>query len=109
MVIRETDVYDYARSPDKLLKSNQRRRVRDELGNASANVRERRIELAKAEAERLSHLWRTVLSVTSAARPSPSVCGDVSRSGGAANNLLPRRSWTRGGGTGKPGRLFHFR
>jgi hypothetical protein len=53
IAIRETDVYDYGRTPDKLLKSNQRRRVRDELTNARLDVRQRRIELAMAEAARL--------------------------------------------------------
>lgn len=53
IVIRETDVFDYARSPDKLLKSNQRRRLREELNSASVDVRRRRIELANAEAQRL--------------------------------------------------------
>jgi hypothetical protein len=53
IVIRETDVYEYGRSPDKLLKSNQRRRVRQELSDASADVRQHRIELAKAEEEML--------------------------------------------------------
>jgi hypothetical protein len=53
IVIRETDVFDYARSPDKLLKSSHRRRVREELRDARMDVRERRVELAKAEAERL--------------------------------------------------------
>lgn len=55
VVIRETDVYDYARSLDKRFKSDQRRRLRDELNSASPDVRQRRIELAKAEAERLPH------------------------------------------------------
>jgi hypothetical protein len=53
IVILETDVYDYARSPDKLFKSNQRRRVREELNKASVDVRQHRLELAKAEADRL--------------------------------------------------------
>jgi hypothetical protein len=53
LVIRETDVFDYGRCADKLLKSNQRRRVREELSTASANVRQHRVEQAKAEAERL--------------------------------------------------------
>jgi hypothetical protein len=53
IVIRETDIYDYGRSPDKLLKSNHRRRVREELKNESVHVRQRRVEHAKAEAEKL--------------------------------------------------------
>jgi len=53
ILIRETDIYDYGRSKDKLFKSNHRRRVQDELKNASADVRQRRVELAMAEAERL--------------------------------------------------------
>jgi hypothetical protein len=53
IVIRETDIYDYGRSTDKLFKSNHRRRVQDELKNASADMRLRRVELATAEAERL--------------------------------------------------------
>lgn len=53
VMIRETDVFDYARTPDKLLRSNHRRRVREELANASMDVRLRRVERAKAEAERL--------------------------------------------------------
>jgi hypothetical protein len=53
VIVRETDIYDYGRSPDKLLKSNHRRRVREELKNESAHVRQHRVELAKAEAEKL--------------------------------------------------------
>ena len=53
IVIRETDIYDYARSRDKLLKSNQRRRIREELKAASVHVRQHRIEAAMAEEQRL--------------------------------------------------------
>jgi hypothetical protein len=53
IAIRETDVHDYARSRDKLLKSNRRRRVRDELINSSVHVREHRTKLALAQAARL--------------------------------------------------------
>jgi hypothetical protein len=53
IVMRETDVYDYARFADKLLKSNQRRRIRDELKAASLDVRQQRIEHAMAEERRL--------------------------------------------------------
>jgi hypothetical protein len=53
ITIRETDVYDYARSPDKLLKSNQRRRIREELNALAVRARQHRLELAQAEAARL--------------------------------------------------------
>jgi hypothetical protein len=53
IVIRETDIYDYARSRDKLLKSNQRRRIREELKAASVHVRQHRIEAAMAEEQKL--------------------------------------------------------
>jgi hypothetical protein len=53
IVIRETDVYDYARWPDKLSRSNQRRRIREELNSATEDVRQRLVEVAKAEAENL--------------------------------------------------------
>jgi hypothetical protein len=53
ILIRETNIFDYARSPDKLVKSNHRLRVREELRNASVNMRQHRVDVAKAEAERL--------------------------------------------------------
>jgi hypothetical protein len=59
IVIRETDVYDYGRCLDKPFRSNQRRRVREELNTAKEDVRQRRLELAKAEAERLPPPHRT--------------------------------------------------
>lgn len=57
--IRETDIYDYARSRDKLLKSNQRQRLRDEITSASVDVRQNRVAQAKIEAENLPppHLY----------------------------------------------------
>jgi hypothetical protein len=51
--IKETDIYDYARSPDKLMKSNHRRRIREELKEASIDVCVERVARASAEAERL--------------------------------------------------------
>jgi hypothetical protein len=53
IVIRETYIYDYGRSPDNLLKSNHRRQVREELKQESGHILQNRIERAKAEAERL--------------------------------------------------------
>jgi hypothetical protein len=51
--IRETNVYDYARSHDRSARSKNRRQVREELENATQDERQRRIQLAKAETERL--------------------------------------------------------
>jgi hypothetical protein len=52
-VVRETDVYDYGRSQDRRFKADHRRRIREELKDASADERQRRIEGAKAEEQRL--------------------------------------------------------
>ena len=60
IVIRETDVYDYGRSCDRRVKADHRRRIREELKDASADERQRRIEGAKAEEQRLP-LPRTTL------------------------------------------------
>ena len=60
IVIRETDVYEYGRSSDKRVKADHRRRIREELKDASADERQRRIEGAKAEEQRLP-LPRTTL------------------------------------------------
>jgi hypothetical protein len=51
--IKETDILDYGRSPDKLFKSEHRRRVRDEISRTSVDVRQNRIEQAKVEAAQL--------------------------------------------------------
>src|SRR5712671_2651366 len=53
IVIEETDILDYGRSPDKLMKSEHRRRVRSEISDASVDVRQNFIEAAKAAAARL--------------------------------------------------------
>jgi hypothetical protein len=53
IVIRETTVYEYGRSPDKSVKSNLRRRIREELSSLSADDRQHRIEAAMAEEQRL--------------------------------------------------------
>jgi hypothetical protein len=50
---QETYASDYVRSPEKQQKSKNRNRIRDELTHASMDVLQRRIEHAKAEAERL--------------------------------------------------------
>src|SRR5579863_9364053 len=57
--IKETDLYDYGRSPDKLLKSNHRQRLLDEISSASVDIRQSRVEQAKVEAEKLPppHLY----------------------------------------------------
>jgi len=49
----ETDVLDYGRCTDKLMKSETRRRVRDELSNLSVDLRMKRIARAGAEAATL--------------------------------------------------------
>jgi hypothetical protein len=53
IVVRETDVYDCGRSQDRRFKADHRRRIREELKDASADERRRRIEGAKAEEQRL--------------------------------------------------------
>jgi hypothetical protein len=53
IVIRESMIYDYARSTDRLLKAHQRREVREDLKSASADVRRHRLGQSKAESERL--------------------------------------------------------
>jgi hypothetical protein len=47
--LRETEVYDYGRSPDRLNKAKQRRRVWMELIGAGPSERSRRIDTARAE------------------------------------------------------------
>src|SRR6516162_5670014 len=59
IVIRETDVYEYGRSSDKRVKADHRRRIREELKDASADEHQRRIEGAKAEEQRLPPPHRT--------------------------------------------------
>ena len=59
IVIRETNLYEYGRSPDKRIKTNNRRRIREELNDASADERQRRIEWAKVEEQRLPPPHRT--------------------------------------------------
>ena len=51
--IRETDIFDYARSRDKLFKSNHRQQLRVDISSASVDVRQNRVAQAKVEAERL--------------------------------------------------------
>ena len=53
IVIRETMIYDYARSTDRLLRAQQRREVREDLKSASADVRRHRLGQAMVESERL--------------------------------------------------------
>ncbi|HVC59478.1 MAG TPA: hypothetical protein VND19_03805 [Acetobacteraceae bacterium] len=50
---RETDVYDYGRSTNKLMKSERRQRVREEVATASVDVRLRMVAHAAAEMTRL--------------------------------------------------------
>jgi hypothetical protein len=50
---KETDIYDYGRSTDRLLKSEHRRRVREEIQTASIDLRQKMVEHARAEIERL--------------------------------------------------------
>ena len=59
IVVRETDVYDYGRSQDRRFKADHRRRIREELKDASTDERQRRIEGAKAEEQRLPPPHRT--------------------------------------------------
>src|SRR6516162_1576070 len=59
IVIRETNLYEYGRSPDKRIKSTNRRRIREELTDASVDERQRRIEGAKVEEQRLPPPHRT--------------------------------------------------
>jgi hypothetical protein len=49
----ETDLLDYGRSTDKLMKSENRKRAFDELKSASTDERLRRVSRAKAEVELL--------------------------------------------------------
>jgi hypothetical protein len=49
ITIRETEVYEYARSSDRPFKADRRRRFREEFNSANEKVRQRRIETAKAE------------------------------------------------------------
>ena len=58
-MVRETDVYDYGRSQDRRFKADHRRRIREELKDASADERQRRIEGAKVEEQRLPPPHRT--------------------------------------------------
>src|SRR6516225_9073364 len=53
IVVRETEVFDYGRSQDRRFKADHRRRIREELKDASTDERQRRIEGAKAEEQRL--------------------------------------------------------
>jgi hypothetical protein len=53
IVIRETMIYDYARSTDRPLRAHHRRELREDLKSASADVRHHRLGHAKAESERL--------------------------------------------------------
>ena len=50
ITICETTVYEYGRTPDKLLKSNQRRHAREWLSAASPEMRQNRLEKGLAEA-----------------------------------------------------------
>jgi len=50
---QETDVYDYGRSANKLMKSERRRRVKEEITTASVDVRQRMIAHGLAEMSRL--------------------------------------------------------
>jgi hypothetical protein len=50
---RETDVYDYGRSTNKLMKSERRQRAREEVTAASVDVRMRMVDQAAAEVTRL--------------------------------------------------------
>lgn len=47
--IKETDISDYARAPNKQLKSETRKRVLDDLRKASTDERVRRVHRARAE------------------------------------------------------------
>jgi hypothetical protein len=49
----ETDVYDYGRSTNKLMKSERRRRVREEIATVSVDVRLRMVAHAAADVTRL--------------------------------------------------------
>jgi hypothetical protein len=48
---KETDLYDYGRSNDRLQKSEHRRRVRAEIQTASIDVRQKMVDHARAEIE----------------------------------------------------------
>ena len=50
---QETDVYEYGRSSNKLMKSERRQRVRDELAAMPTDQRARLLEHARAEVARL--------------------------------------------------------
>jgi hypothetical protein len=50
---RETDVYDYGRSTNKLMKSERRQRVREEVTTASVDIRLRMVAHAAADVTRL--------------------------------------------------------
>jgi hypothetical protein len=50
---RETDVYDYGRSTNKLMKSERRQHVREEISTASVDVKQRMVAHAAAEVARL--------------------------------------------------------
>jgi hypothetical protein len=50
---RETDVYDYGRSTNKLMKSERRQRVREEVTTASVDIRLRMVAHAAADVVRL--------------------------------------------------------
>lgn len=50
---QETDVYEYGRSTNKLMKSERRQRVRDDLAAQPTDQRLRTIEHARAEVSRL--------------------------------------------------------
>jgi hypothetical protein len=50
---RETDVYDYGRSTNKLMKSERRQRVREEVATASVDIRLRMVAHAAADVARL--------------------------------------------------------
>jgi hypothetical protein len=50
---RETDVYDYGRSTNKLMKSEHRQRAREEVTTAGIDIRLRLVDQAAAEVTRL--------------------------------------------------------
>ncbi len=49
LAFSETDVFEYGRSPDKMMKSEHRQRVRDELAAATTDERIRRVARAVEE------------------------------------------------------------
>ena len=59
VVVRETGVYEYGRTPDKQMKSNQRRQVREDLKDLSDEMRQYRFEFALAEEAMLPAPYQT--------------------------------------------------